>query len=116
MKQINPTAFAWAECERRAHNRLLADAIRKIEQRKIEEWEAEYHTVMEIIGDEPTGLIKEMLGSDILKKNERLLFIYLQQMSNWNSFSGKEKPRLKKFITPREFRIRKYNEKKTIKR
>jgi len=35
-------------------------------------------------------------------------------MSNWNSYSKDTKPRLRKFITPREFRLRKYNERKAI--
>ena len=114
MKQINPTAFAWAEAERRDHNISFAKAIREKDQRRIAEWEAKPHTVMEIIGDEPTGLIIEMLGVDILTKNDQMLIIYLQEMSNWNSYSKDTKPRLRKFITSREFRLRKYNERKAI--
>ena len=67
---------------------------------------------MEIVGDEPTGMIVEMLGSDILRKNSEMLTIYLAKMENWNSYGDKPKPRLRKFITPREFRLRKFNERK----
>jgi len=68
---------------------------------------------MEIVGDDPTGLIVEMLGADILKKNSETLVIYLSEMGNWNSYGDAPKPRLRKFITPREFRIKKFNERKT---
>jgi hypothetical protein len=68
---------------------------------------------MEIVGDDPTGLIVEMLGADILKKNSEMLVIYLSEMGNWNSYGDTPKPRLRKFITPREFRIRMFNERKT---
>ncbi|MBU6170615.1 MAG: hypothetical protein KGQ87_03860 [Verrucomicrobia bacterium] len=114
MKQFNPIAFTWAEAERRERNLSLAKAIRKKEQLRIAEWESKPHTVMEIIGDEPTGLIIEMLGADILTKNDQMLIIYLQEMSNWNSYSKDAKPRLRKFITPREFRLRKKNERNAI--
>ena len=67
---------------------------------------------MEIVGDEPTGLIVEMLGAEILKENARLLVIYLSKMGTWNSYSNDPKPRLRKFITPNEFRTRKFNERK----
>ena len=68
---------------------------------------------MEIVGDDPTGLIVEMLGADILKKNSEMLVIYLSEMGNWNSYGKDTKPRLRKFITPREFRIKKFKERKT---
>ncbi len=67
---------------------------------------------MEIVGDEPTGLIVEMLGADILRKNSEMLTIYLANMENWNSYGDDPKPRLRKFITPREFRLQKFNERK----
>jgi len=68
---------------------------------------------MEIVGDDPTGLIVEMLGADILRKNSEMLTIYLSKMGNWNSYGDDPKPRLRKFITPREFRIQKFNGRKT---
>jgi len=68
---------------------------------------------MEIVGDDPTGLIVEMLGADILRKNSEMLTIYLSKMGTWNSYGGDPKPRLRKFITPREFRIKKFNARKT---
>jgi hypothetical protein len=68
---------------------------------------------MEIVGDDPTGLIVEMSGADILKRNSEMLVIYLAEMGNWNSYGDDPKPRLRKFITPREFRIRKFNGRKT---
>jgi len=67
---------------------------------------------MEIVGDDPTGLIVEMLGADILRKNSEMLTIYLSKMGNWNSYGDAPKPRLRKFITPREFRAQKFNERK----
>lgn len=67
---------------------------------------------MEIVRDEPTGLIVEMPGADILKKNSEMLVIYLSKMGNWNSYGDEPKPRLRKFITPRQFRIQKFNERK----
>ena len=68
---------------------------------------------MEIVGGDPTGLIVEMLGAEIIRKNSEMLVIYLAKMSNWNSYGDDPKPRLRKFITPREFRIQKHNERKT---
>ena len=69
---------------------------------------------METVGDDPTGLIVEMLGADILRKNSEMLTIYLSEMGNWNSYGDSPKPRLRKFITPREFRIKKFKERKTV--
>jgi len=90
----------------------MAEASRRRQEREIEEWKQQQHTVMEIVGDDPTGLIVEMLGADILKKNSEMLVIYLSKMGNWNSYGDDPKPRLRKFITPREFRIQKFNERK----
>ena len=67
---------------------------------------------METVGGEPTGLIVEMLGDDIIRKNSEMQVIYLAKMSNWNSYGDDPKPRLRKFITPREFRLQKFNERK----
>jgi hypothetical protein len=113
MRQIAPTSFAFAEAERRDHRRQIANAYRRRQEREIEEWKQQQHTVMEIVGDDPTGLIVEMSGADILKRNSEMLVIYLAMMGNWNSYGDDPKPRLRKFITPREFRIRKFNERKT---
>jgi hypothetical protein len=90
----------------------MADAFRRRQERQIEEWKQQRHTVMETVGGEPTGLIVEMLGADILRKNSEMLVIYLAQMGNWNSYGNDPKPRLRKFITPREFRLLKFNERK----
>ena len=67
---------------------------------------------MEIVGDDPTGLIVEMSGADILKRNSEMLVIYLAEMGNWNSYGDDPKPRLRKFITLRQFRTQKFNERK----
>jgi hypothetical protein len=91
----------------------MADAFRRRQEREIDEWKQQQHTVMEIVGDEPTGLIVEMLGADILKKNSKMLVIYLSKMGNWNSYGDDPKPRLRKLITPRQFRIQKFDERKT---
>lgn len=91
----------------------MANAYRRRQAREIEEWKQQKHTVMEIVGDDPTGLIVEMPGADIFKKNSEMLVIYLAEMGNWNSYGDDPKPRLRKFITPREFRARKFNERKT---
>jgi hypothetical protein len=90
----------------------LAEASRRRQEREIEEWKQQQHTVMEIVGDDPTGLIVEMLGADILKKNSEMLVIYLSKMGNWNSYGDDPKPRLRKFITPRQFHTQKFNERK----
>ena len=112
MRQIAPTSFAFSEAERRHHNRQKADAYRRRQEREVEEWKQHQHTVMEIVGDDPTGLIVEMLGADILRKNSEMLTIYLSEMGNWNSYGDAPKPRLHKFITPREFRAQKFNDRK----
>ncbi len=67
---------------------------------------------MEIVGDDPTGLIVEMLGADIIKKNSKMLIIYLSKMGNWDSYGDDPKPRLRKWITPHQFRTQKFNERK----
>ena len=90
----------------------MAKAQRRRQEREIEEWKLQPHTVMEIVGDEPTGLIVEMLGSEIVKRNSEMLVIYLSEIGNWNSYGDTPKPRLRKFITPREFRIKTFNERK----
>ena len=113
MRQIAPTSFAYSEAERHHHKRQMADAFRRRQEREIDEWKQQQHTVMEIVGDEPTGLIVEMLGADILKKNSKMLVIYLSKMGNWNSYGDDPKPRLRKLITPRQFRIQKFDERKT---
>jgi len=113
MRQIAPTSFAYSEAERHHHKCQIAEAYRRRQEREIEEWKQHQHTVMEIVGDDPTGLIVEMLGADILKKNSELLVIYLSEMGNWNSYGDDPKPRLRKFITPREFRIKTFKERKT---
>ncbi|WP_295426958.1 hypothetical protein [uncultured Thiodictyon sp.] len=77
----------------------------------MEEWKQQ-HTVMEIVGDDPTGLIVEMPGADILRKNSKMLIIYLSKMGNWNSYGEDPKPRLRKWITPSQFRTQKFNERK----
>ena len=112
MRQIAPTSFAYSEAERRDHKRQMADAYRRRQEREVEEWKQQQHTVMEIVGDDPTGLIVEMLGADNLKKNSEMLVIYLSEMGNWNSYGDDPKPRLRRFITPRQFRIQKFNERK----
>ena len=61
---------------------------------------------MDTVGGDPTGMIVEMLGADIIGKNSELLVIYLAKMGNWNSYGEDPKPRLRKFITPREFRLK----------
>jgi hypothetical protein len=116
MRQIAPTSFAYAEAERRDHRRQLALALRRREEREIGKWKQQRHTVMETVGGEPTGLIVEMPGADILRKNSDMLVIYLARMENWNSFGDDPKPRLRKFITPREFRLQKFNERKAARK
>ncbi|MBN8457379.1 MAG: hypothetical protein J0M04_06010 [Verrucomicrobia bacterium] len=91
----------------------MANAYRRRQEREIEEWKQQQHTVMEIVGDEPTGLIVEMPGADIIRRNSEMLVIFLAEMGNWNSYGPDPKPRLRKFITPREFRTRKFNGRKT---
>jgi hypothetical protein len=90
----------------------MADASRRRQEREIEEWKQQQHSVMEIVGDDPTGLIVEMPGADILKRNSEMLIIYLAEMGNWNSYGDDPKPRLRKFITPRQFRVQKFNGRK----
>ena len=112
MRQIAPTSFAYSEADRQYHKRQIAEAHRRRQEREVEEWKQHQHTVMEIVGDDPTGLIVEMLGADILRKNSEMLTIYLSKMGNWNSYGDAPKPRLRKFITPSEFRIQKFNGRK----
>lgn len=64
---------------------------------------------METVGGEPTGMIVEMPGAEVIRKNSEMLVIYLATMGNWNSYGDDPKPRLRKFITPREFRHQKFN-------
>jgi hypothetical protein len=91
----------------------MANAYRRRQEREIEEWKQQQHTVIEIVGDDPTGLIVEMPGADILKRNSEMLVIYLAEVGNWNSYGDDPKPRLHKFITPRQFRAQKFNGRKT---
>ncbi len=42
-----------------------------------------------------------------------MLVIYLAEVGNWNSYGDDPKPRLHKFITPRQFRAQKFNGRKT---
>jgi hypothetical protein len=84
----------------------MAEACRSRQERDIEAWKQQRHTVMETVGGDPTGMIVEMLGADIIRKNSELLVIYLAKMGNWNSYGEDPKPRLRKFITPREFRLK----------
>lgn len=112
MRQINPVAFAWAECERRLHKKALADAFKRKRQKEIDSWSSEVHTVMELLGGEPTGLIIEILGSSVLERNANSLTIYLQQIGNWDSFGGKPKPMLRELVTSNKFKNLLYNEKK----
>ena len=90
----------------------MAEAHRRRQERDIEEWKGQQHTVMEVVGDEPTGLIIEMPGNEIIRKNSEMLVMYLAEIGNWNSYGDDPKPRLRKFVTPREFRIRKFNGRK----
>lgn len=115
MRQINPTGFGFKEAETRLHKRELAQALARKKQKEIDAWAAEAHTVMELVGGEPTGLIKEMLGTSILSQNANALTIHLQEMSNWNAFGDKPKPRLREFVTPSKFRNLVYREKKKTK-
>ena len=112
MRQINPKAFAYKEAETKLHKRELALARNRRQRKEIDSWAAEQHTVMELVGGEPTGLIKEMLGTDMFNQNANSLAIYLQEIGNWNSFGNKPKPRLREFITPNKFKKLLYREKK----
>jgi hypothetical protein len=111
MRTISPIAFAAAEAERRIHKRALALAINRRKQKEVDAWSAEMHTVMELVGGEPTGLITEMLGSSMLEKNANSLAIYLQQMGNWNSFGKDPKPLLRELVTPSKLKNISYREK-----
>ena len=94
----------------------MADAFRRREEREIEEWKQQRHTVMETVGGEPTGLIVEMPGADIIRKNSEMLVFYLAKMGNWNSYGSDPKPRLHKFISPRQFRVQRFNERKAARK
>jgi len=112
MRQINPAGFAYKEAAIRANKQKYAQAIRRKKQKEIDAWATETHTVMELVGGEPTGLIKNMLGSSILSQNSDFVMIHLQEMSNWDAFGGKLKPMLRELVTPNKFRNLVYNEKK----
>ena len=112
MRQINPTAFAYKEAETQLHRRELAIARKRRQRKEIDSWAAELHTVMELVGGEPTGLIKEMLGTAILNQNSNALAIYLQEIGNWDAFGVEPKPRLREFVTPNKFKNLIYREKK----
>jgi len=112
MRQINPTGFAYKEAETRLTRREYAQALDRRKQKEIDSWAAESHTVMELVGGEPTGLIKEMLGTAMFDQNAIALTIYLQEMSKWDTFGDKPKPRLHEFVTPSKFKSLVYREKK----
>ena len=112
MRQINPTGFAYKEAETRLSGREYAQALDRRKQKEIDSWAAESHTVMELVGGEPTGLIKEMLGTAMFDQNANALAIYLQEMGNWDAIGGEPKPRLREFVTPSKFKSLVYREKK----
>jgi hypothetical protein len=112
MRQINPTRFAYKEAENRLSRQEYAQALNRRKQKEIDSWGAELHTVMELVGGEPTGLIKEMLGTAILNQNANALAIYLQEMGNWNAFGNEPKPMLRELVTPNKFKNLVYREKK----
>ena len=111
MRQINPIGFGLKEANTRLNMREYAKALDRQKQKEIEAWAAKTHTVMELIGGEPTGLIKEMLGTAMFDENGAALVIYLQEIGNWDAFGGKPKPRLREFVTPSKYKSLVYIEK-----
>lgn len=112
MRQVNPTGFAYKEAENRLSRQEYAQALKLRKRKEIDSWASESHTVMELVGGEPTGLIKEMLGTAMLNQNANALAIYLQEMGNWDAFGDEPKPRLREFVTPNKFKNLVYREKK----
>jgi len=116
MRQINPTGLAYKEAETRLNRQEYAQAAARRKRKEIDVWADEQHTVMELVGGEPTGLIKEMLGTAMFDQNANALALYLQEMGNWDAFGDKPKPKLREFVTPRKFKSLVYREKKQNKK
>ncbi len=67
-----------------------------------QKWMTESHWFSQSIGDQPTGLMKQMTGNDAKDDNIVLRKSFIKAMDEWSGTG--EKPKLARWLTPKELK------------